>query len=93
MPITRRGPKSVNVEVTENHFKTWHDYCVLACFDLDFFARIFEMKPLSHERLFDTLNPGSDGKPKDWGVAARKALKEALGCVEILAYQIDGGAK
>lgn len=93
LPITRRGPKTLNVKITKHHFKTWHDYRVLACFDLDYFTRIYEMKPLSHERLFDTLNPGSAGTPKNWGAAARKALKKALRCVELLAHQIKGRAK
>ena len=93
LPIVRRGKKAANVEVTYEHLKKWQNYKVLACFDLDFHAKVFNTKDLAHRVLCDLLKPTFAGDPLDWGREARGAVAEALSCVELLAYRIEGGVK
>jgi hypothetical protein len=83
----RRGRPSTNSSVTDAHLKSWRDYRVLAVFDLDFYAAVFEEPPLSHEDLCKELNPGFRGNPKEWGISAREKVKEAFASINDLIAQ------
>jgi hypothetical protein len=85
LPLKKPGRKYTNIEVTHDHLESWTRYYVLAVLDLDFYAKIGEIK-LSHERLYELLvSPDEEAKiMKDWGRAARKKAKEAMQCVDLL---------
>jgi hypothetical protein len=93
LPVTRKGPTTLNIEITKEHFKSWHHYSVLACFDLDFYVQAFEIKPYTLEDLCQLLNTKDDVNLTDWGQAARRVKKEALAAVPMLQMQILDGAK
>ncbi len=90
LPVRRRGPKSVNVQITEEHFHSWTNYNVLACFDLDYWAQVFRRSPITLEELCYKINPNFGGNAKEWGVAARDKLDEALDSIPTLRFQISG---
>lgn len=91
LPAKRRGARgrTPNIEITEDHFRKWRDYKVLACFDLNFWSRVSRGRKLSHTEACNWLKPdhSPDADPKDWGREAHKALKEALSCIDMLAHQ------
>ena len=87
----RPGRNAANVEVTYKHLEKWQNYNVLACFDLDFHAKVFNTKNLVHRVLCGLIEPTLRGDPLEWGREARGAVAEALSCVDLLAYQIEDG--
>lgn len=89
MPARRRGKPSANFEITDDHLKSWARYKVPAVLDLDFYAQVFGIKPLSHEQLAKLLECDDDYDPKEWGRNARAKAAEAMGCVGVLAAQIQ----
>jgi hypothetical protein len=91
LPIERRGRPAQNVEVTEHHLARWRQYQVLAVFDLDFWSEVFGKTEVTHAELAGLLEPDLLADPKEWGREARKALNEALACVDMLAYQARKG--
>ena len=88
LPIKRRGPKATSVEVTEAHLKSWSDYRVLACFDLDFWAELFGKPRISHEKLCEMfMGPHFAGNAKEWGRSARRQVDVALDSFVVLGFQ------
>ncbi len=88
LPIKRRGPKATSVEVTEAHLKSWSDYRVLACFDLDFWAELFGKPRISHEKLCEMfMGPHFAGNAKEWGRSARRQVNVALDSFMVLGFQ------
>lgn len=88
LPIKRRGPKATSVEVTEAHLKSWSDYRVLACLDLDFWAELFGKPRISHEKLCEMfMGPYFDGNAKEWGRSARRQVDVALGSIMLLGFR------
>lgn len=97
LPAKRRGRPSSNVEITADHLRSWLDYNVLAVFDLDFYAQVFGIKPLSDEQLVELLECHLNVKAKNWGRRARAKTKKAMQCLDVLVAQAqatcDGDAK
>jgi hypothetical protein len=67
--------------------RSWAHYNVLAVFDLDFHAQVFEIDHLTHEALGDLLETSSNFDAKAWGRAAREKAAEAITCVGTLHIQ------
>lgn len=108
LPVSRRGRKALNVQITNEHLSRWRKYQVLAVFDLDFWTQIFGLPRISHSNLCgfvapkreDLQNKKEDPQskkdmtdPKEWGREASKALREALSSIDMLAHQVLGGEK
>ncbi len=90
----KRSRKALNRGVGDEHIKSWSNYHVLAVFDLDFYAEVFEIDRLSHEALCETVHPGyggmGGGNYKEWGRSARKMAKAAFDSVSDLFAQTAG---
>ena len=94
LPISRRGRKTTNVEVTEQHLRSWTNYKVLACFDIDHWARVLQRSQIPHELLCEKLQgPHYEGNAKEWGREARRTLDTAVNSQIILMSQIPRGMK
>jgi hypothetical protein len=89
VPARRRGKPSANFEIRGDHIKSWTHYNVLAVFDLDFYAKVFGIKRLTHEQLGNLLECSDDYDPKEWGRNARAKAAEAMRCLDVLAAQIQ----
>ncbi len=90
LPAKRRGRPAPNVEITSDHLRGWVQYNVLAVFDLDFYAQVFGIKPISHEQLGKLLECHRDVNAKNWGRDARNKGKEAMQCLNVLVAQTQG---
>ena len=90
LPMRRRGPKSANQIITEAHLKSWANYMVLACFDIDYWAHVFQKPQVSYEWLCKhTFDRHYRGNAKEWGRTARKKVTEAVDCFHALSLQIS----
>jgi hypothetical protein len=89
LPATRRGKPSANVEITDDHIGSWSRYNVLAVLDLDLYAQVFGIKPLSSESLGKFLECNRDSNAKNWGRAARAKAAEAVRYLDVLTAQIQ----
>jgi hypothetical protein len=89
LPVKRRGPRALNVKITSDHPRSWVDYNVLSVFDLDFYAQVFGIEPLTHQQLAELLEPGGEVDAIDWGRNARDKAAEALRCVDVLEAQVE----
>ena len=89
LPARRRGRPATNFAITPDHFRSWARYHVLAVLDLDFYAQVFGIKPLSHEQLGHLLERRFKFEAKDWGRNARAKAAEAMRCLDVLQAQIE----
>lgn len=95
-PVNIRGPKTLNTKITGDHFNSWNNYRVLACFDIEFWFQVFKGSEykLTHALLCGIVKPDLAEKadPKEWGREAREALEKALKSVDMLAQQVKAAA-
>jgi hypothetical protein len=91
--IRRRGRKTINKAISVSDFESWSRYQILAVLDLDFHAELFGEPKLSYAALADVLRASSEVDATEWGRAARKKAKYALGCAEVLLSQAQAGMK
>ena len=90
LPIRHKG----ETRITEGHLHSWHNYKVLACFDLDYWAKVFHRRPVPYEQLCNiAFDPTYPGNSKEWGREARRKTKEAMLSLQTLRLQIPGGMK
>jgi hypothetical protein len=89
LPARRRGKPSLNFEITADHIKSWTYYNVLAVLDLDFYAKVFGIEPLTHQQLGELLERTFQFEAKDWGRNARAKAAEAMRCLDVLQAQIQ----
>ena len=91
LSLKRRGVsgRSPNIEVTNDHFDSWAEHQILACFDLDFWSKIFGHKRLPHRVICNLLKPDlpPETDPLEWGRYAREVSIEAFNCIGMLAHQ------
>ena len=74
--------------------RSWHNYRVLACFDLDYWAKVFRKKPVPFEQLCKIVfDPMYQGNSKEWGREARRKKEQAMLSLQTLRLQILGGTK
>jgi hypothetical protein len=86
------GPKSLNVQITEAHIRSWTNKHILACLDIDLWAKIHGMNKLAYEDLYDIVWDERDEQvgAKDWAIGARETAEEALKATRLLAYARKG---
>ena len=90
LPVRRKG----ETRITEIHLRSWHNYRVLACLDLDYWAKVFRRKPVSFEQLCSIVfDPTYPGNSKEWGREARRKQEQAMRSLPTLGMQIPGGIK
>ncbi len=94
-PIQRRGPRSINSEISPSILAGWANHQVLAVHDLDFHTDLFEAPKLSYDALFSLLGPSvnsaNPGNAEEWGRSARAAAKKALAATDALIAQVQVG--
>lgn len=92
LPIARRGKPTTNVELTKDHIGSWQSHRILQVYDLDFWCEVMEKDKITHTDLAHLVAPDLKYEnAKEWGIEARKKLREALSSLELLAEK--GGMK
>ena len=92
LPIARRGKPTTNVELTKDHIGSWQSHRILQVYDLDFWCEVMEKDKFTHTDLTHLAAPDLKyDDAKEWGIEARKKLREALKSLELLAEK--GGMK
>jgi hypothetical protein len=90
-PVKRRGRKAMNFELKPGFLLSLSQSKVLEVWDLDFYARVFDVGTLRADVLCGAIGISEKIDPFEWAKSTRKKTKSVLQNVEYLNAELFFG--